>query len=241
MPGRIVATCMDRRLPQKIEELGGGIHVSNAGCNIASMGGTIAELVRRNPGVKEIVARVHTDCGAMGAVDDARRGNESKYGERTRDTLFSQFKLLKWADRAVLETEVNAEVQLKALQKLREAVLELTGRNVGVRVEVIDTSAIAVPDMDHERFALLVSKPSEVPVPEIISRAGLEQFATYSIQLLSLNEALGDVGLTINNIGVHRVVFGFASKEEETEAKANANSLLKSFPGAVFETVDISA
>lgn len=221
MADKIIATCMDRRLPNKIDSVAKGIHVSNAGCNVEAMRETLVGLALEDKGVKEIVAYLHTDCGAMGAVEDARAGNSGGYGELTRRSLLSRFDSRKWANRGELEFDINPQIQKEALGRVQEAV----GRNISVKVELIDTGKISVPEIDHAEFALLVTKPSVASVPEIISRLGLRQFGTYVIQLLNANEALADIELTVNNLHVKRVVMHGLSAEEETAIRSAFPSL----------------
>ena len=225
MAERIVATCMDRRLPQKIGAIADGIHVSNAGCNIAVMRDTLVALARQDKEIREIVAYVHTDCGAMGAVDDARNGHVHKYGGRIKHTLLDVFMGRSWKGRDDLERRENVGVQLKALEEIPA----LVGREIAVRVELIETSAIKVPEIDHSEFALLILKPSESSVPEAISKAGLKQFATYVVQLLNVSEALGDIELTINNLHVGRVVLGVAASSK-AQTLSDKQTLKSAFP-----------
>jgi len=232
----LIISCPDRRVHEEVDRRHCGIHVKLAGGNIATSIDSLSQLVRKE-GISRITDELHTDCGAMLAVDTEIRnpipGRESQYGIAVKKFLISPYRDLndgvgKWRNRFELENKTNVAVQRRALNEI----VKRAGRPIDVSVSVIDTSRIQIPEevqkMDHSQYALLIIRPSETPTKTVITKLGLVRFATYVEQPPVFAEALGDVELFVRNMGLRNVVFGITSAEERKQVIEDK---------ALFETV----
>src|ERR1700681_586515 len=69
MSKRLIITCMDRRLPEKMKEYDtiDTVIISNAGANVLGLKNTISRLMQEN-NFAEIKIITHDNCGAMKLV-----------------------------------------------------------------------------------------------------------------------------------------------------------------------------
>ncbi|QKR00217.1 carbonic anhydrase [Metallosphaera tengchongensis] len=113
---RLVISCMDRRLNHFLEKEyndGKTTFVRNAGANI----GSLKETLRLLKEAEEIVILPHTDCGAMGVVEKALRGETLP---NLLKPLITPFQNLRVSNRAELET-LNTRVQEELARKVTKA------------------------------------------------------------------------------------------------------------------------
>ncbi|ABP94567.1 MULTISPECIES: carbonic anhydrase [Metallosphaera] len=161
---RIVISCMDRRLNQFLEKNfndGNTIFVRNAGANVNSLRNTLALLKKAD----EILLLPHTDCGAMGVVEKALKGEKLP---AELEPLISPFRKYLGYTKAQLE-KVNVEVQESALKGAVKA---------KVRSELIRTEELNAPASSDN--VALVMPPSTRKYSEVISPDMM--YRTYVIQ-----------------------------------------------------------
>ncbi len=155
---------MDRRLNEFLEREyndGNTIFVRNAGANVGSLKATLSLLKSAD----EIVILPHTDCGAMGVVEKALKGESLP---SSLEPLISPFRKYSNYTKGQLE-QVNPEVQRSSVSNLTKA---------KVRVDLVKTEELNAPP-SNDNVALMMppsnKRYSEMITPDMMYR-------TYVIQ-----------------------------------------------------------
>ncbi|BCS92468.1 carbonic anhydrase [Metallosphaera javensis (ex Sakai et al. 2022)] len=172
---RIVISCMDRRLNEYLEKNfndGNTVFVRNAGANVNSLKNTISLLKKAD----EILILPHTDCGAMGVVERALKGEKLPEG---LEPLISPFRKFVGYSKPQLE-QVNLQVQESTLKGMVKA---------KITSELIRTEELNAPP-SSDNVALVLS-PSTRRYSEIIPHDMM--YKTYVIQ----TENDGDIDVLI--------------------------------------------
>ncbi|MDE1854768.1 MAG: hypothetical protein KGH57_00385 [Candidatus Micrarchaeota archaeon] len=224
----IVIYCVQRGIHGEVEKRHGNdeiIQISTAGANVKPYLDSLVELARKEK-PKWIEIEGHTRCAAMGHVDLVIRGGADAGSKRiAKELIFPLRTAPAWKSREELEQVTNPQLQAGLVRKA----LEQADLKVEVRIgEVIDLDKLDVPAKDHSELFLLIAKPSKAPTTELVSRAGLDDKATYVLRVPRFESALADAELLVRTLDVHNVIFLVTSAQEkervlEDEALFRAN------------------
>ncbi|MDE1845948.1 MAG: hypothetical protein KGH53_01550 [Candidatus Micrarchaeota archaeon] len=144
MSDRIVISCMDRRLNQKLEQEyndGNTIFVRNAGGCPSGAKNTLKRLMEENE-VKEIVILPHTDCGAMGAVFKCMKEGE-KFDAEVTEKLVKNFEGKFLHTRKQLEFEENPRQCLEEMKSIGNELPKYDEKVVGISVKLVELQPTA--------------------------------------------------------------------------------------------------
>ncbi|WP_188681516.1 carbonic anhydrase [Thermogymnomonas acidicola] len=144
----LIISCMDRRLNRYLQGMASGqtVFVRNAGANVATLKDTLGSL----EGVESVTIITHTDCGAMGVVEQVLRGNDrpDDLAEFMRPFIGLR------PDRDEIERE-NGELQADAVRKMMD---------VEVKSILVNTGTLRYESTG--RYRALFMRPSGNTVPK---------------------------------------------------------------------------
>jgi len=195
LPKRLIVTCMDRRLVEKMKEYDNAdtVIISNAGANVLGLKSTIGRLVQEND-FTEVRIITHDNCGAMRLVTqhlfEMKRAPPNIYVHLVR-----QF-----------ENKVQQAVELDSVnEKIQKERMEGMIKGVKVFSETIKLHTLGIPKEMMERrqegYHLIVSKPVFGGYKSLVSQIYAEKHSSYVI-LGYGEELINDIEIAVSELYV---------------------------------------
>jgi carbonic anhydrase len=207
MARRLVVTCMDRRLVEKMKTYDNSetIIVCNAGANVYGLRGTIASLINENK-FSEIFVFTHDHCGAMKIVSD-----HLFYGKRATADVYVH--LVKQFDHGRVETPEDLDAVNLKIQDER---IHALAPGIKVHSEMLKMSTLGIPPalMEHRyNTQLVVSNPVAGGYSPMFD--GSEKYMTYAI-VGQGDEIMDDIEIAVSQLDVVEITFLI---QQETERR----------------------
>jgi carbonic anhydrase len=207
MSKRLIITCMDRRLPEKMKEYDNAdtAIISNAGTNVFGLKNTIGRLTQEN-NFAEIRIITHDDCGAMRLVTEhlfeMKRASPNIYVHLVR-----QF-----------ENKVHQAIELDSVnEKIQKERIEGMIKGPKVTSEMLRLHSLGIPkemmEQKKEGYYLIVSKPVFGGYKSLFEKMKMERYSSYVIQGYG-EEILNDMEIAVSELGVMEIYFVIQNENE---------------------------